>query len=467
MTPASAAPILLTGATGYVGGRLLGALVAGGRRVRCLTRRPEALRPRVSAGTEVVGGDVTDPRSLAPALEGVGAAFYLVHSMESHDGFAARDRLAARVFGEACRTAGVRRIVYLGGLGRGPELSEHLASRQEVGEVLRAAGVPVVEFRASVILGAGSASFELVRALVEKLPVMVTPRWVRTRAQPIAIDDVVDYLLEALEVDLPEGGIFEIGGADSISYGGIMRAYARERGLRRILIPVPVLTPGLSSLWLALVATRHARVGRALIEGVRNETVVVDRSAERVFRVRPRGVEAALRAAIAELPPERPALPPARAKAAVLASILACLSMLPLGRWLMGDAATDWYPGLAKPAWTPPAQVFGPVWFVLYLLMGIAAGRILVRDGFAEARLCLGVFLLQLGLSAAWSGIFFGCRAPGWALAEIGVLWVAVAATILLMSARSRWASLLMVPYLLWLTLAVALNASIWWMNRD
>jgi uncharacterized protein YbjT (DUF2867 family) len=293
--------ILLTGATGYVGGRLLKALEEKGYRVRCLARRPEFLRARVSAATEVVQGDVLDVNSLAPALAGIHVAYYLVHSMGSAGSFEEQDRIAASNFGRAAREAGTRRIIYLGGLGeQGKGLSEHLRSRHEVGGILRQPGVPVMEFRSSVVIGSGSVSFEMVRALVDRLPVMVCPKWVRTPTQPIAIEDVIDYLVEAAELPLEtDSEIFEIGGADVVSYGDLMRTYASERGLRRWLVPVPVLTPWLSSLWLGLVTPVYARVGRKLIEGVRNPTVVKDDRALKAFSVRPRGVREAVARALA------------------------------------------------------------------------------------------------------------------------------------------------------------------------
>ena len=279
--------IALTGATGYIGGRLLDALEARGARVRCLSRRPEDLAARVGDGTEVVPGDVLRPTALLAALEGVETAYYLVHSMGSGGSFSAIDRRAATAFGRAARAAGVRRIVYLGGLGEG-DLSEHLASRQEVGRILRESGVPTIEFRASIVIGPGSASFEMLRALVERLPVMVTPRWVGTRTQPIAIEDVLAYLLAALDYEPDGGEVFEIGGADVCSYLDLMHAYADRRGLRRHMVPVPVLTPRLSSLWLHLVTPVHAGIGRELVESLRTETVVRDPRALEVFSVRPR-----------------------------------------------------------------------------------------------------------------------------------------------------------------------------------
>jgi uncharacterized protein YbjT (DUF2867 family) len=213
--------------------------------------------------------------------------------------FEALERRGASTFAEAARAAGVRRIIYLGGLGFGDELSAHLESRQAVGRILRESGIPTIEFRASIIIGSGSLSFEMIRALVEKLPFMITPGWVRAPAQPIAIEDVIAYLVDARTASIEGNRVFEIGGADVVSYGDIMREYARQRGLRRVMIPVPVLTPALSSLWLGLVTPLYARIGRKLIEGVRNPTVVADRSAYREFRIRPRGVCEAIRRALA------------------------------------------------------------------------------------------------------------------------------------------------------------------------
>lgn len=291
--------ILLTGATGYVGGRLLTRLELAGQTVRCLARRPEFLQARVGPQTELARGDVLDAASLPPAMRGVDVAYYLVHSMGSTGNFEEQDRQAARNFAEAAREAGVRRIVYLGGLGADvDELSPHLRSRHEVGELLRASGVPVIEFRASIVIGSGSLSFELVRALVERLPVMVTPRWVRVPAQPIAINDMLAYLVAARELPGTGSATFEVGGPDVVAYADLMREYARQRGLRRAMIPVPVLTPRLSSLWLGLVTPVYARVGRKLIDSIRHPTVVHDRSALEQFAVKPVGVREAIAQAL-------------------------------------------------------------------------------------------------------------------------------------------------------------------------
>jgi uncharacterized protein YbjT (DUF2867 family) len=291
--------ILLTGATGYVGGRLLRALEAAGYRVRCLSRHPNALSQRVAQTTKVVKGDVLDAASLATSMAGVHAAYYLVHSMASANSFEEEDRSAAHAFATAARDAGVRRIVYLGGLGSGSELSAHLRSRQEVGRILRESGVPTIELRASIVIGSGSASFEMIRALVEKLPVMITPRWVKTRSQPIAVEDVIAYLVQALDIQISGSRIIEIGGADQVSYLDLMKEYAHQRGLKRWLIPVPVLSPRLSSLWLGLVTPVYARVGRELVDSLRNETIVRDRSADALFSIRPLGYREALKRALA------------------------------------------------------------------------------------------------------------------------------------------------------------------------
>ena len=291
--------ILLTGATGYIGGRLLKALEEQGSRICCLARQPEFLRGRVSLGTEVVAGDVLDSASLDEAMRGVDTAYYLVHSMQRGSDFSEKDRQAAQNFGAAARAAGVRRIIYVGGLGDDrQELSAHLRSRHEVGDVLRASGVPVLEFRASIIIGSGSLSFELIRALVERLPAMIMPRWVNVIAQPIAITDILAYLVAGLDIPLDGNRTFEIGGTDRVSYGDIMREYARQRGLKRLMIPVPVLTPKLSSLWLGLVTPLYARVGRILVDSMRHETVVRDRAALEIFPIRPGGIREAIAAAL-------------------------------------------------------------------------------------------------------------------------------------------------------------------------
>ena len=291
--------ILLTGATGYVGGRLLKALEAGGHPVRCLARRPENLSGKVADTTEVVPGDLLDRDSLNRAMAGIGTAYYLVHSLGSSGDFEAEEAAGAQNFADAARAAGVSRIIYLGGLGAVADAtSPHLRSRWRVGDILRSSGATVIEFRASIVIGSGSVSFEMVRALVERLPVMITPRWVSVPAQPIAITDLLDYLQAGLDVPVDGSRIFEIGGADVVSYGGLMQEYARQRGLRRRMIAVPVLTPRLSSLWLGLVTPVYARIGRKLIDSLRHASIVENPAPAGAFGIRPMGIADAIATAI-------------------------------------------------------------------------------------------------------------------------------------------------------------------------
>jgi uncharacterized protein YbjT (DUF2867 family) len=290
--------ILLTGASGYVGGRLRRRFEQRGVPLRCLARKPLYLETRVAETTEVVAGDILDRDSLKPSLNGIDVAYYLVHAMGAAGDFEERDRQGAENFASVARSAGLRKIIYLGGLGRGPNLSAHLRSRQTVGDILRSSGVPTIELRASIIIGSGSLSFEMIRSLVERLPIMITPRWVRIASQPIAIDDVLDYLEEAADSRFHQSEIYEIGGPDQVSYSDVMRVYARQKGLRRLILPVPMLTLRLSSLWLGLVTPIYARIGRKLVDSVRNETVVSDERALRDFSVRPRGIDEAIRRAL-------------------------------------------------------------------------------------------------------------------------------------------------------------------------
>jgi uncharacterized protein YbjT (DUF2867 family) len=268
--------IAVAGSTGYIGGLLCRKLRAEGHEVRALARRPEAAGDLREAGCEVVRADVLDRGSLDAALEGIDVAYYLVHSMGRGAGgdFARRDHEGAASFAAAAAAAGVRRIVYLGGLGEG---SEHLDSRHATAETLRAGEVPVAYFRAAAVIGAGSESFRTVFYLVRRLPLMITPRWVTTRTQPIAIADTLDCLAAAADLDLPLDRELQIGGPDVTTYGGMIDELAAALGRRPPLrITVPVLTPRLSSLWIGLVTPVDVGVARPLIEGLSTETVVSD-----------------------------------------------------------------------------------------------------------------------------------------------------------------------------------------------
>lgn len=296
--------ILVAGATGYIGGRLVPRLLGLGYRVRCLVRDPARLQGRPwQHEVQIAAGDVLEAESLAAALQGVQAAYYLVHSLGGGADFHRRDVSAARNFSQAARGAGIERIIYLGGLAEAaPDLSEHLRSRQESGEALRAGGVPVTEFRAGVIVGSGSVSFEMIRYLTERVPVMICPRWVYTRTQPIGIRDVLEYLTAALAVPESRGRIIEIGGSEVVTYGEMMTTYAEVRGLRRWMLPVPVLTPRLSSYWVNLVTPIPSAIARPLIEGLRNENIVRDSSAKNLFpRIQPVSYRVATERALAAL----------------------------------------------------------------------------------------------------------------------------------------------------------------------
>jgi uncharacterized protein YbjT (DUF2867 family) len=295
--------ILVTGSTGYIGGNLVPRLLESGYRVRCLVRDLARMKDRPwQRDVEIMEGDVLRPESLLPAMQGVYAAYYLVHSMASGADFHQRDLTAAQHFGAAARDANVERIIFLGGLAKAaPDLSEHLRSRHQTGDALRGAGVSVTEFRAGVIVGSGSLSFEMIRYLTERVPVMICPRWVYTRTQPISIRDVLEYLVTALAVPESRGCIIEIGGAEVVTYGDMMMLYAEVRGLKRWMVPVPVLTPRLSSYWVNLVTPIPAAIARPLIEGLRNESIVHDPIAQQLFpHIQPIGYRLMVEQALAK-----------------------------------------------------------------------------------------------------------------------------------------------------------------------
>ena len=277
--------VLVTGATGYVGGRLIPRLLEKGYQVRVFVRDAIRLSGRSWVDqVEIVEGNVLKADDLPAAMIGVDAAYYLIHNMSERQGYRDQELLAARNFGRAAETAGIKRIIYLGALGD-PEsdLAPHLLSRQKTGQVLGEYNIPVTEFRAAIIVGSGSISFEMIRYLTEKLPVMICPRWVYQQVQPIAIEDVLTYLIEALTTPDSIGKVIEIGGSDQLPYSEMMTTYAELRGLKRFLVPVPVLTPGLSSHWVHWITPVAASVTRPLIEGLKNEILVQDDSAKRIF----------------------------------------------------------------------------------------------------------------------------------------------------------------------------------------
>ena len=301
MRPPGAVRVLVTGATGYIGGRLVPRLLARGHQVRCVARNPSRLGGYPWPGVDIVQGDLEDPEDSARVLQDIDVAYYLVHSMAAGRAFRARDRLTALAFGHAAAQAGVQRIIYLGGLGDPDTVrSMHLVSRQEVGRCLSYGGVPTIEFRAAVIVGSGSASFEMIRHLVERLPIMVAPTWVDTRCQPIGIRSVLEYLVEALDHPTAEG-IYEIGGEDVLTYRELMLRYARIRGLRRFIISLPVPKPQLSGRWVDLLTPIPFSIAQPLVESLQTEVVVRDDRARTVFSAKPTGYDEALGLALTRM----------------------------------------------------------------------------------------------------------------------------------------------------------------------
>lgn len=288
--------VLVAGSTGFIGRRLCPQLAESGHTVRAMTRHPDTYR---GAGTPV-GADVADRTSLEAALSGCDSAYYLVHSLAEAD-FERRDAAAARNFAQAAAGAGVRRIIYLGGLGDDSDhLSAHLRSRRQVETLLGEAGVPVTTLRAGIIVGHGGISWEITRQLVEHLPAMITPRWVRTRTQPIAVDDVIRYLAGVLDDPRATGRTYEIGGPDVLAYLDMLRRVARIQGRPTPIVPVPLLSPRLSSRWLALVTDVDVQTGRSLVDSMVNEVVVHDTAIRELLPFETIGYDEAVLRALGE-----------------------------------------------------------------------------------------------------------------------------------------------------------------------
>lgn len=292
--------VFITGSTGYVGSRLIQALETSRHQLFCVARRPDYLASRLPQNAVAVQADFSRSELSLDLVEPCSVAFFLMHSLGEGQDFEAMEARVAQNFVATCKRLGVQKIIYLGGLFDDTvvDQSPHMRSRKRVGDILRESGIVVLEFRASVIIGPGSTSFELIRALVERLPVMVTPKWVRVKAQPIFIQDVISYLVQAIDLSVDRSAVIEIGGQDVLSYQGIMDNYARVRGLRRLMIPIPFLTPYLSSLWLGLVTPVYARVGRKLIDSITSESIVRSLDYLDRFDVEPKGCEAAIQASL-------------------------------------------------------------------------------------------------------------------------------------------------------------------------
>lgn len=415
--------ILVTGATGYIGGQLVPELLRRGHTVRVLTRRSSGVERRPWADrVEIVTGDASDVVDCGQALVGVDTAFYLLHSMDGTGGFRQRDRSMAHTFAAAAADAGIGQIVYLGGLHPDGDLSDHLASRVEVGEVFLTGRVPAVVLQAGVVLGDGSASFDMLRHLTERLPAMVAPRWVNNQVQPIAIGDVIHYLAEAVELPAGTNRAFDIGGPDTLTYAQMMHRYAEIVGLRRRrIVSVPVLTPRLAGLWVDVVTPISSSIARPLVGSLIHDAVC--REDDILSAIGPpahgrTSFDEAIRAAVTDIDPHRWARTLARTSAAVGAAALA-------GSLLTTPDST-WYQRLHKPVWQPPTAAFPLVWTALYATTAVSAARasaeLAESNELRRSRTLERSLLVNMALNTGWTGLFFRARRPWLATAECAVL---------------------------------------------
>lgn len=360
--------ILVTGVTGYVGGLLVKELKKEGHKKRFLVRNPGAIDSKEFPGVEIVKCDVLKAESLQPVMQGVHTAFYLMQSMGETRDFEETDRIMARKFGEHAKKAGVKRIIYLGGLGEGKNISPHLRSRQEVGEILRQSGVPVIEFRASIIIGAGSASFEIIRAVAERLLVIFAPKWSKNECQPIYIGNVISYLIASLDLPIRESRIYEIGSPDVTCYVCLMQYYSKLRKLPHLFVQLPLLTPRLAGYGLIFTNPSLIKVGRPLLEGLRTRTVVNDNSAVKEFGIIPLSSERAIETALNKEDDEF--------ATSSWCKKLAGIERKPYGGLKYGHRYVDSY---FMHVDRPPEQVFKPIkciggdtgWYVGHTLMRI------------------------------------------------------------------------------------------------
>lgn len=466
-TDAQARTALVTGATGYIGGLLVPRLLEAGWRVRVLTRDAAKIADLPwGSRVEAVEADASDADGLASAMAGVDVTWYLLHSMGAGGDFARRDRELAATFGAAAREAGVSRIVYLGGLHPRGELSAHLASRVEVGEVLMASGVPTACLQAAVVLGDGSISFEMLRHLTERLPAMIAPKWLGNLIQPIAVDDVLHYLVAAADLPPDVNRTFDIGGPDVLSYADMIRRFAQVTGLRpRVVVTVPVLTPGLASHWIGLVTPVDAGVAKPLVGSLVHEVVCRERDLDGLVGAPPGGVtgfdeavKRAMRTAQPQRGPRTLALTGAMTTAAAVAGSIA------------SDPGSAWYRGIDKPAWQPPAIAFPVVWTALYAdIAGTSASVIrTLEDSGREsgARRFTTALGVNLVLNAAWSALFFRAHRPDVATLGAGLLAASSADLARRAGAAGRGHAGWLAPYAAWCAFATVLSAEIWRRNQ-
>jgi len=454
--------VLVTGVTGYIGGLLVPALLEAGRTVRVLGRSEAKLRREPWFGqVEATIGSATEREVLDRALDGVEVAYYLLHSMDGKGDFVERDRRMAEGFAAAARAAGVGRIVYLSGLHPSGELSPHLASRVEVGEIFLASGVPTAVLQAGVVLGNGSASFDMLRHLTERLPVMVAPKWLHNRIQPIAIDDVLHYLVAAADLPPEVNRTYDVGGPEVLTYADMMRRYAEVTGLGgRFIRTVPVLTPELASHWVGLVTPVLSGVARPLVGSLIHDAVCHEDDAHRDLGLPPGGLtgyDNAIRAAVAEIDPQLWRRTLRRVGAGVGAAALAGS--------LLTDPDSRWYRELAKPPWQPPAAAFPVVWTTLYGIITLAStttiAELTEKGEAGEAEEYWAALAANLALNAGWSGVFFRAQNLPAATAVAGALTVSGVDLARRGAAAGPGKAIGLGLYAAWCGFATALSASV------
>lgn len=461
-------PTLVTGASGYIGGLLVPELLARGHRVRVLARSPERLRRHDWADdVEIVRGDATDPGDLRRALDGVGVAYYLLHSMDGGGDFVARDRALASRFAEAAAEAGIARVVYLSGLHpSGEELSEHLASRVEVGQILLDSPVPAAVLQAGIVLGAGSASFDMLRHLTERLPAMIAPRWLESRIQPIAADEVIHYLAGAADLPPDVNRTLDIAGPDVLTYREMIERYARIAGLgRRFVQVVPVLTPRLASHWVGLVTPVAAGVAKPLVGSLVHDAVADEQDVLDLIGPPPggrAGYDDALRTALADVDPGRWR----RTFAAVSGATAVCAA----AGSLLTDPDSAWYRSVEKPPWQPPRWAFPVAWTSLYAGTAVAASATIAdlrEEGEDEdARAFQVALAVNLALNAAWTAVFFRLRSPRLATVVAAALAISAGDLARRAAPTGTVRAVVLGTYAGWCTFATALSLSIARRNR-